>query len=525
MAGRSNAKDDFYVEGDELIREADETEEALQPETDEQNSEETEQETKKGSGFKKFLKALIIVFAVVIAISGAGVAVLMNMPQNVVFDGIKCEGMDLGNMTYEQALSALQSKMDVNIEKITVSVNYKTYDISADTIALAPLAEETAKKVFAYGKDNNTLINAYRALKLKFNGVDILPVTTLNEEALKQELVRIGNDALGTLTPYTVEMNGIAAVLKAGKRGFDLNTDKAVKEIKESISQDIYDNISLTMKIGDPQMLTVEEVEKTINVPATNATYTLTDGKVVITPEKAGVQIDKTACQTAIGQLNVESEPISVPCISVPAEKTAETLKSKMFNYILGTYTTSYAAGGNRGSNVANAARRINGYVILPGQTFSFNNVVGRRSVANGFKPAPEYQNGSTVTGIGGGTCQVSTTLYSAVLYSGLKVDSRRNHSMSVSYVPLGQDATVTDGGIDFKFTNDTEYPVKIETITSGGKLTVKLIGTKPDIERKIKITHTNIGGSSVKTTRTVYDMSGNVIKTDNMGVSKYKPH
>ena len=223
--------------------------------------------------------------------------------------------------------------------------------------------------------------------------------------------------------------------------------------------------------------------------------------------------------------MNVNSEPLSVPCISVPAEKTAEVLKSKMFNYILGTYTTTYAAGGNRGSNVANAARRINGYVVLPGETFSFNNVVGRRSVANGFKPAPEYQNGSTVTGIGGGTCQVSTTLYSAVLYSGLKVDSRRNHSMSVSYVPLGQDATVTDGGIDFKFSNDTEYPVKIESITAGGKLTVKIVGTKPDVERKIKITHTNIGGRSVKTTRTVYDMSGNVIKTDNMGVSKYKPH
>lgn len=535
MNVRSDAKDDFYVEGDEIVQSEENKEEYSPADYDESiecsrknKDDNSSGETKKKYNFKKFLKVVIILLAVFAAISGSGIALLMRMPQNVVFDGITCEGLNLGNMTYEQALTALQGKMNVNISEISVNVNEVPYTISADTIALAPLAEETAKKVFAYGKDNNTLINAYRALRLKIKGVDILPVTTLNEEALKLELIRIGNEALGTLTPYNVEVTGNSAQLIPGKRGFDLNTDKAVQEIKAAIAQDMYSNIAVTMQIGEPVLPTLEEIEQKVNTPAINAVYALSDGKVTITPEKAGLQIDKTACQTALGQLNVDSQIISVPCAVIPAERTAEVLKSKMFNYVLGTYTTTYASGGNRGANVANAAKRINGFVLLPGESFSFNQVVGKRSAANGFKPAPEYQNGSTVTGIGGGTCQVSTTLYSAVLYADLKIVSRRNHSMSVGYVPLGQDATVTDGGIDFKFSNDTEYPVKIESTTSGGKLTVKIIGTEPDITRTVKITHTRIGGSSgrtIKTTRTVYDKTGNVIKTDDLGLSRYKPH
>ena len=538
MAEHSNTKDDFYVEGDELTQTTQVKTEEYSPadyEGDEnitysrKNKSDNSENSPKGKfNFRKLIKVCLIAVIIFAFVIGAGAVLLFNMPQNVVFDGITCEGTDLGNMTYEQALSVLQSKMNVNIAEITVSVNEAPYTISAETIGLAPLAEETAKKVFAYDKDNNTLVNAYRAITLKIKGVDILPVTTLNEEILKQELIKIGNEALGTLTPYTVEVSGTTAQLIPGKKGFDLNTDKAVQEIKDAISQDIYNHIPLTMKVSEPEKLKVEDVEKLVNVPASNAAYPRSGNNITVTSEKSGLQIDKSACETALSQLTLESAPISVPCQSVAAEKTAESLKSKMFNYILGTYSTTYAAGGNRGSNIANAAARMNGTVLLPGEEFSFNKVVGKRTEENGFKSAPEYQNGTTVTGIGGGTCQVSTTLYSAVLYADLKIVSRRNHSMSVGYAPLGQDATVTNGGIDLKFSNDTEYPIKIDAIASGGKITVKIIGTEPDVERTVKITHTNVPsatGKSVKTIRTVYDTSGNVLKTDNLGVSKYKPH
>ena len=126
--------------------------------------------------------------------------------------------------------------------------------------------------------------------------------------------------------------------------------------------------------------------------------------------------------------------------------------------------------------------------------------------------------------GVGGGTCQVSTTLYNAVLYSGLKIVNRRNHSMSVAYVPLGQDATVTDGGIDFQFMNDTKYPVKIKSYVEGGTVTVDIIGTSYEPARTYKIQN-SASGLKVKTSRITYDENGKELNREHISTSVYKPH
>ena len=108
----------------------------------------------------------------------------------------------------------------------------------------------------------------------------------------------------------------------------------------------------------------------------------------------------------------------------------------------------------------------------MPGDTFSYNETIGDTTIENGYKVASVYENGKTSTGVGGGICQVSSTLYSAVLYADLKVVERRNHSLTVGYVPKGQDATVSYGSIDFKFANNTDYPIKISSAANGGTVT-----------------------------------------------------
>lgn len=491
---------------------------------------EYEKVNKNVSGTVRVLKRIFIAVAVLAVITvGSATALVFMLPENLVYDGITCAGRDLGNMTYNQALEALQQEMTVDIPEISVNVNGMAYPISRDDIELSPLIEETAQKVYNFGKSDNKIMNAYNAVRLKFKNIDILPVTTLNEDKLREQLTLIGNEELGERKPHSaVGIDMTHAQLIPGTRGFDGDTDTAIAQFKAAISEDNYTNIAITLNAADPEPITAEMIEQQVNIPATDARYILENNQVSIVPEQSGRYVNRDECAALISSLKVGGAPVDIPCYTSSAEKTQDILRQKMFNYVLGKYTTHFAAGGNRGQNVANAASRINGKVILSGETFSFNETVGRRSAANGFKPAPEYLNGETVTGIGGGTCQVSTTLYSAVLYADLQVVTRRNHSMSVGYAPLGQDATVSDGGIDFKFHNDTDYPVKIEAGTSGGELTVKIIGTQPDVKKTVKITHKNVssgGLKSVKTTRTVYDESGNVLKTDNMGISKYKPH
>ena len=166
--------------------------------------------------------------------------------------------------------------------------------------------------------------------------------------------------------------------------------------------------------------------------------------------------------------------------------------------------------------------------MLAPGQVFSFNDTVGPRTVANGFYTAKEYVNGETVDGIGGGTCQVSSTLYNAVLYSDLSIVSRTNHMFPVGYCPNGQDATVADSGVDFKFMNSMDYPIKISAVTSGATITVSIIGTQRDVPRTVKIVNTSkaVGAdTSVHSVRYVYDPAGNLISQDDLGNSYYMAH
>lgn len=112
----------------------------------------------------------------------------------------------------------------------------------------------------------------------------------------------------------------------------------------------------------------------------------------------------------------------------------------------------------------------------MPGQSFSYNQTVGKRTIAAGFKVAGVYANGEVTEGVGGGICQVSSTLYNSVLLSNLEVVERHNHSFNPGYVPAGQDATVSWGGPDFKFKNNRSYPVRIVASVSGGTITVQIL-------------------------------------------------
>ena len=129
----------------------------------------------------------------------------------------------------------------------------------------------------------------------------------------------------------------------------------------------------------------------------------------------------------------------------------------------------------------------------MPGDTFSYNGTIGNPSLANGYKVASVFENGKTTQGVGGGVCQVSSTLYCAVLYADLSVVERHNHSLTVGYVPNGQDATVAYGSLDFKFKNNTEYPIKINSVVNGRKLSISIIGAKYSPERKIEITNKTV--------------------------------
>jgi vancomycin resistance protein YoaR len=218
---------------------------------------------------------------------------------------------------------------------------------------------------------------------------------------------------------------------------------------------------------------------------------------------------------------------------------------------LLAAYTTNYNSGDvDRSSNLATAARALSGTIVPAGQEFSFNTVVGPRNLATGYREAIVIQNNEFTPGVGGGICQVSSTLYNACLLSGLEIVERHNHSVAIAYVPLGLDATINYGSLDFRFRNNTGGAVYLQSSIGNGRLTIRVFGPK-NAAKKIKLERTveatkpfevvkkpdatvpsgetrikqkGVSGYTVRSWRVFADENGTVIKREPLGRDVYRP-
>lgn len=196
--------------------------------------------------------------------------------------------------------------------------------------------------------------------------------------------------------------------------------------------------------------------------------------------EILGLTFDVAEAQSAFDALK-EGESTTVPLEIVEPAVTLASMEEEMFGDVLATVTTTVSGTDNRASNVALAASSCDGIILNPGEEFSYNGIVGSRTTEAGYLPAPAYVAGETVSEIGGGICQVSSTLYYAALLANLEIVERANHGYAVGYVPNGLDATVYYGLLDFRFANNYDTPIKLELEMVDRKLTVTIYGKKVD--------------------------------------------
>lgn len=176
-------------------------------------------------------------------------------------------------------------------------------------------------------------------------------------------------------------------------------------------------------------------------------------------------------------------------------KKDINRLNYKEFNgtYLISEYKTRYNEQNiNRSINIKIAVNKINETVVYPGEIFSFNEIVGNRTSDAGFKSATVYQEGKITEGIGGGVCQVSTTLYNATMYANLMIIERKSHLFLPSYISAGRDATIADEYIDFKFKNTRKSPIKIVSNASNGVLEIKIYGEEQEDECYVDIQSVN---------------------------------
>lgn len=242
---------------------------------------------------------------------------------------------------------------------------------------------------------------------------------------------------------------------------------------------------------------------------AEDATITLKDGEFIITPDHAGITVDEQKTYEAIISAIEEKGPrsgIKVEGIAQVTEARVKAADLEMVTDKLGSCSTNVGGSSNRADNVALGASKINGLLLMPGESASASDLMEKRDAEHGYKKAPQYVNGKSEDAIGGGVCQVSSTLYNALLEAELQIDERHNHSMLVSYLPASQDAAISDGYKDLKFTNNTEYPIYIEGRSVNRVCTFTVYGHETrDANRKVEYKSV-ITSQSTPADKIVYD-------------------
>ena len=473
--------------------------------------------------------------------------------------GTAVNGVDIGGMTHDEAVSALESGLSgmttVNgTEYAAIQVDPQIEGVSPYTVDLSGcLGYDAEKLVDQAEKDERGgmfFIRGVRYLSHLRGGKSYAVVPSVaDESALHDALAASGLLELNTVVQTTYALAETTLDVTLGTSGSAVDEQGLAQEIIEHTAAGNFSEIPCPLVETRPDDVDLQIVHDAIYAEPANATLDVADDNTyTIVDSVEGIDFDVAQAQQLVAAA-AEGETVSVPLNRQQAAIDTDTLKAALFRDELGSYTASVAGSADRRSNVKLAGQKCSGTILLPGETFDYNQVVGQRTAAAGFKAAAAYLNGETVQELGGGVCQPSSTLYCAVLYSNLEIVERHNHTYVSNYVPLGMDATVSWGGPDFIFRNNTNYPIKIVTSYYNNNLTVKIYGTNVDgtyvrmvsktlsstdwktvyqetdelaggVQRVEQYPYT---GYYVKTWRNVYSANGTLLSSTFEAVSDYK--
>lgn len=452
---------------------------------------------------KRNLPLLVTICVLVVAVLGTvifGMVSAFAVDKNVVSNGVTIAGQDMSGKTRDEVaayLASLENPYATSSVTVNMTDSDHTATVTQEAIDLKIDVEQTTNAAVSYAKGN-----PFTALAARFSKKDIDYIPAYDHAKLDTLINEFAREVGGTLVQHEVEVKETEIVITPGKEGLGVDVAAVKEKVLKAIAPAAQQTLSVSKVNTDPAAINVDELYETTKRDPQDAKYAVANGDVIVEKEVSGREIDKDSTAKLLKGFKPGSQPVTIPFILHEASVKAGDLSTSLFADSLGSFSTKYMTSNKpRASNVELAAKLINGTILLPGEEFSYNGTVGRRTAERGFKAASVYENNKMVDGLGGGICQTSSTLYAAVLYADLQVTERHEHSLEVTYAPLGMDATVAYGSLDFRFKNDTNMPVKIKTSWGGGVVTVNIVGTKENKNRTIKINTDTISTTPYGTT------------------------
>lgn len=448
--------------------------------------------------------------------------------QNIV-KGVSILGIDISGLSKEEATEKINNTILENIPS-EIKLKHNDYETSIDTNSLeisidVPSAINSAYNI---GRSGNILQDDWTILTTMFSNVNIEPVFNINEEQLKTALNDISTklpDAVIQSSYYIEDSN---LILTKGKKGNVVNVEEMsnyiINEIKSLSLKD--KTLEIITQEENPSELDIDAIHSEIYKEASNAYYT--QNPYAVYPSENGLDF-AISVDEAKALLQAEQEEYTIPLKTLYPEVTTNMIGTEAFPDLLSTFKTTYSTRDrDRTTNLTLAANKINGTVVMPGETFSYNTVVGERTIAAGYKEAPIYVSGEVVDGLGGGICQITSTLYNAVVYANLEIVERSNHQFVPSYVSASRDATVVYGSIDFKFKNNRDYPIKLVCSVSNGVAKFDIYGLKTADDYDVEISSRITSQTSTSTNSEAYKIlkkNGQIVSRTLLSRDTYKRH
>lgn len=455
---------------------------------------------------KWVVSATMISIILVLGIVISTIFALLNINNSKIVSGISIQGVEVSGLTKEEAISKLQTIYQEKKEK-EIDIKYEDYETSLNPTLMEVNyeVEKAAEEAFLIGRGDNIFINNYSILFTLIEKKNIEVGMTLNEDVARQTIDDIGVNLPGVVIESSYSIEDDELVITKGKEGICIDNEALLNRVKEKLN-DINANddyIEIPVKNKVPEPIDIEKIHEEIYKEAQDAYYT--KEPFTVYPEVEGVDFN---VEEAKKVLEEEKEEYTIKLTITKPKVTINQIGSEAFPDQLSTFTTRYDVSDvNRTTNLRIACEKINGKVVLPGETFSYNQALGPRTAAAGYKNAKVYEAGQVVDGIGGGICQISSTLYNAILMANLETVERRNHQFVTSYLPAGRDATVVYGMTDFKFKNTRQYPIRIAASEKNGIATVSIYGIKEENEYTFSFS-TKTVASIPYTTKYVEDAS-----------------
>lgn len=431
---------------------------------------------------RKLLIPVITIILIIIAIGFSTIFAFANIKKEKIISGVSISEVDVSGLSQEEAKAKINEIYQDKKEK-EISLQYEDYETTLNPTLMEVNydIDKAVEEAYLIGKEDNIFVSNYQILFTLIGKKNIDVNMNLNEEVTKQSIEDIGVNLPGTIIESSHAVEEDELIITKGKPGIVIDTELLLAKVKNRLNDrnSKEDYIEIPVQQKEPEPIDIEKIHKEVYTEVKDAYYT--KDPFTIYPEVQGIDFDVEAAKELLKE---EKEEYVIKLTITKPKITIDQIGSEAFPDQLSTFTTRYdVSDKDRTTNLEIACQKINGKVVLVGDTFSYNQTLGPRTIAAGYKNGKVYAGGEVVDGIGGGICQISSTLYNTVLMANLEIVERRNHQFVTSYLPAGRDATVVYGAIDFKFKNTRKFPIRIVASAKNGIASVSMYGIKEDSE------------------------------------------